>query len=213
MMQSMDNVDFLPERIRIVRARRLRVIREAYLLTICIGGLVLLGYVRSGRVARAQADLHALNGRVANVQHQLVLRDSLEAQQADLMIMKLIEADLGSRVNVLDVLSELESVVPKSIALQNLSLETTEERVPIKSTHDGVAAKVALGSPEKKERTIRRVRLVITGLSPTDIDVANFIGQLSGSPLFEDVNMGYTRNEEFEGRQARKFQASCHVVR
>jgi len=213
MMQSTNNVDFLPKRIRVVRARRARIIRQAYLLTICIGGLVLLGYTRSEQVARARADLNSLDKRLANVQQQLALRDSLEAQQADLMIMKLIEEDLGSRLNVLDVLSELETVVPQTIALQDLSLETTEERIPIKSTHRGPHPKALPGPSDKQEKIVRRVKLVITGLSPTDIDVANFIGQLSGSPLFEDVNMGYARNEEFKGRQARKFQASCYVVR
>ena len=53
----------------------------------------------------------------------------------------------------------------------------------------------------------------LTGLSPTDIEIANFIGQLSASPLFEDVNMGYARTEEFDGRVGRKFQASCLVAR
>ena len=64
-----------------------------------------------------------------------------------------------------------------------------------------------------KEITRKRLRLVLTGLAPGDVDVANFIGQLSGSPVFEDVNMGYARNVEFNGRLAREFQASCYVIR
>ena len=50
-------------------------------------------------------------------------------------------------------------------------------------------------------------------MAPTDVDVANFIGQLAGSRVFEDVNMGYARNVPFRTRTARKFQVSCYVIR
>jgi len=50
-------------------------------------------------------------------------------------------------------------------------------------------------------------------MAPTDVDVANFIGQLAGSRLFEGVNMGYARNVTFRSRSARQFQVSCYVIR
>jgi len=43
--------------------------------------------------------------------------------------------------------------------------------------------------------------------------VANFIGQLSASLLFEEVSMGFARTETFRGRSARRFQASCYLVK
>jgi hypothetical protein len=60
--------------------------------------------------------------------------------------------------------------------------------------------------------TVKRVRLMLTGIAPGDVDVANFIGQLSASPLVEDVNMGYAKTVEFRGRLAREFQASCYIT-
>lgn len=213
MMLSVDNVDFLPERIKAARARRRRIVREVYLLTLCAAALLTVGYARSGQVSQAKAELASVEARGADIQKQLAVRRSLEKQQADLMVIRLIENDLGSRVNTLDVLAELENVIPPTIALLNLDLETTEVRIPVDTTHKQAAARLALAGPVKKDRVVKRVELTIIGLSPTDIDVANFIGQLSASPLFEEVNMGYTRNEEFNGRHARKFQASCYIVR
>jgi len=67
--------------------------------------------------------------------------------------------------------------------------------------------------PRKEDKAVHRVRLVLTGLAPTDVDVANFIGQLSASRLFEDVTMGYAKNVSFRGRSAREFRASCYVAR
>jgi len=209
----MDSIDFLPERIRVARQRRRRIQRQAYLLVCCAAALVALWYVRQGRIQTAQAELETLSGRVANVQKQLEFRESLERQQADLMVMRLIEQDLGSRVNALEVLAELDGLLPESIALQEMRLETMPIKVPVRKTHTGQVARRATEASKQSETVVKRVRLVLTGLSPTDVDVANFIGQLSASPLFEDVNMGYTRNEEYKGRRARKFQASCYVVR
>ena len=208
-----ENIDFLPERIKTARARRRRVVRETYLLVICFAGLALLGYVRHGRVARAQAEETALDHRQANIDRQLAFRTELQNQQKALAVMRTITTDLGSRTNVLDVLAELEAVLPRSISLTELSLETIEVRIPVNTTHDASTPKLAVGTPTKTEITEKRIQLKLTGLSPTDIEVANLIGQLSGSPLFEDVNMGYARTEEFEGRVGRKFQASCLVAR
>ncbi len=63
-----------------------------------------------------------------------------------------------------------------------------------------------------KTVTLKRVRLLITGVAPGDVDVANFIGQLSASPLLEDVNMGYTKTVEYRGHLAREFEASCYIT-
>ena len=209
----MDSVDFLPERIRAQRAKRQRIVRQGYLLAVCTGALVLLACVRQERISEARAELAILTGRAANTRQQLLLRGSLERQQAELMIMKRIEQDLGSRVNVLDVLSELETLMPESIALMNLTLETKEVRIPIKVTNTKQTVRIAFGRPLKKERVIRRIRLTLEGISPTDVDIANLIGQISASRLFEDVNMGYARNVVCRDRQAREFKASSYIVR
>jgi Tfp pilus assembly protein PilN len=210
---AQDNIDFLPERIRTARARKRRIAREAYLLALCFGGLVVLGSVRHERVALAQVQAASLDQLQANIEVQLDFRRHLEDQQRALAVMKTITSDLGSRTNVLDVLGELDSIMPRGISLLDLSLETVEVRTPVDTTYQQTRPKLAGGTPAKTELIEKRIQLKLTGLSPTDIEIANFIGQLSASPLFEDVNMGYASTEEFDGRVARRFQASCLVAR
>ncbi len=207
------NIDFLPERIKVQRARYRRIRRQGHLLAGCVLALVLLGYVRQGRLSKAQAQVDILTERAANVQRQLSFRQGLEKQQAELLIMKRIEADLGSRVKVLDVLVELEKVVPETIALTHLSLETMEIPLSIETVYGGTAPKLATARLPRKKKILKRIRLMIRGLSPTDVDVANCIGQISASQLFEDVNMGYAKNVTFQDRKAREFEASCYIVR
>ncbi len=212
-MRNMKDIDFLPKRITGERTQRRRIWREVYLLGCCALALVVLGYVREGRVKRAQGQVEILYQQTANTKRQLEIRNQLKTRRGELKILQRIEADLGSRIKVLDVLAELERVTPESVALTKLSLETRELKVPVKTLYEGRSPIDARSARKNTERTVKRLLLVIKGLSPTDVDVANFIGQMSASPVFEDVNMGYTRNVEFHGRRAREFQASCYIVR
>lgn len=214
----MYNVDFLPKRIIVQRARRQRLIRHSYLVAVCVAGLGLLGYWRHDRLHQARGGLQEVTEQSRHVQTRLHILDSLERQQAELMIKKRISDQLGSRVNTLDVMAELQHLLPTSMALSNLSLETMEVRVPVTRTRSGRTNTSLRVSPagvqaRKDEKVLHRVRLVLTGLAPTDVDVANFIGQLSASKLFEDVTMGYAKNVSFRGRSAREFRASCYVAR
>jgi len=209
----MESIDFLPELVRAQRARRRRIVREGYLLAGCLAGLALLGYVRQGRLNEARGELAILNSRSDNVRNQLAVREDLERQQAELMAVQRIESNLGSRANVLDILAELQRVMPASIALTDLLLEIEERKIPLTPARINRTARPAVNKGKKKFKVVKRLKLTITGLSPTDVDVANFIAQLSANALFEDVNMGYTKNIDFRGRSARQFETSCYIVR
>jgi len=215
----MEKIDFLPERIRNQRARGKRLVRQAYLLGLCIAAMAVLAYDRQARISNAQGELVLLTGRSANVQRQLAMLGMLESEQAELYLKKRINDHLGSRVKTLVVLAELERLMPEGIALTNLHVETMDVSTPIfpVGTRNASARAAAAPAPEADPKTpqnvVKRRRVVITGLAPTDVDVANFIGQLASSKLFEEVTMGYAKNVVFRGRSAREFQTSCYVVR
>lgn len=210
----MNSIDFLPDRIKAQRARRRRLTRQGYLLAFAVGATALWACLGQRRVSRAQAELTQLRAQSANLTSQLTLKGQLERQLGALLIMERISKTLGSRVNVLDVTNELERLLPARMFLSQLTLETVNQEVSSAGeSHRNPSARPA-GAPRRtNDKTVKRVRLRITGLAPTDVAVANFIGQLSASPLFEDVNMGYTKDTVFHKRRAREFQASFHVVR
>lgn len=205
---ELESIDFLPERLAAQRARRRLWVRQGYLLAVCAVLLAILGYTRQMRVSKAQAELSLLAERSVNVQRQLGMLQPLRVQQAELFLKKRIDEQLGSRVEALDVLAELERVLPNNVVLVSLDLEAMD----IRHTGAGDAVpkqRVDFGA----DATQRRVRLVISGLAPSDVDVATFIAQVSSSKIFEDVNMGYSKSTEFRQRSARAFTVSCYVVR
>jgi len=205
----MKTIDYLPERIHQRRIQRHNLLRQMVLMIVSMVILLALSYTRQGQIRQAKADFKNLDVQVDNVRKQLGVRSELETQQADLLIKKRIDEDLGSRVNVLDVLSEIERILAKSIFLSNMQLEAVDVAVQVSTPESEKRAK----KPKTKEVIVKRIKLTITGYAPTDVDLANFIAQLSAGPLFEDVNMVYARNQDFQGILAREFQAYCYVVR
>jgi len=211
----MQNVDFLPERVHQERARRRNLFRQMGLLAAAVLACGVVWYAWQGRIRKAQAELVLITDRVQDMEQQLQVRQDLQRQLGELMLKKRVDEHLGSRVNALDVIAELEHLLPESMVLDELELETIDVRVPIEpaAPQNGSPSVAAPPGNSKKYETVRRVRLLLTGVAPTDVDVANFIGQLSASPFFEDVTMSYAKNVEFRGRPAREFQSSCFVAR
>jgi Tfp pilus assembly protein PilN len=166
--------------------------------------LVLAGVtrLRTDQIAHARTDLAEVENRAAALQGEIDKIPPLEQQMSDLLIKKRIDGELGSRADATCVLAELCRLMPTNMALLSLELKTV-------SVAGEDKAHAAPGDIESG----RRVRLVLTGIAPTDVDTANFIGQMSTSCLFEDVNMGYSKNTTFKGRLAREFQASCTLAR
>lgn len=211
----MRHVDFLPEFIKAGRRRRQRILRQTYMLTICFAGLTLLGFLRYGRVETARAELAQLGAREADLSLQLQRRVDLERQKAELYIIQRIDEQLGSRLSTFLLLSELQRLVNEPMALIQLSVETMEvaqETTGHGRTNRTLRPRLAGQRPSGTGKTIKRLRLTLTGVTPTDVDVANFIGQMSACPLFEDVNMGYSKNVKIGNKTARQFEASCYVV-
>ena len=210
----MESIDFLPERIRIQRTRRRRVIRLIYLVVICAGTLVLLALSRQRLVRKAQADVALLSERCEAMQSQLDLRRSLEKEQADLLIKKRIDDELGRRVGALDILAELGRLLPDNMGLLSLSMKPVSFRVPVAPVREEHNSPRAVTAAQARNKSVAatRVELYLKGIAPNDVSIANFIGQLSASPLFEDVGMTYAKNTKIKNRLAREFSVNCFVV-
>ena len=204
-------IDFLPERIRSQRARRHHLKRQGCLMALCLIGMVALGQMRFARISQARAELTLLTDRGQQAREQIDQRTELEAQQAELMVKKRVDDSLGTRVNAMDILGELQQATPDRLTLTGMTIHATE--LPVAGAPSGGPRVAGAPGPAEEMPVARRLRLVLTGLAPSDIDVANFIGQLAASPLFEDVNMGYAKTIVHRNHEAREFQASCFVVR
>ncbi|MDP6633530.1 MAG: PilN domain-containing protein [Phycisphaerae bacterium] len=206
------NVDFLPERIIVQRARVERLFRQGYLVGMVLVTLIGLAYFKEDRISAAQAQLSGLNSQSANLKMQVGTMYKLQEQLCDLMIKQRIDTRLGSRIDGMDILGELGHILPATMTLTSLQLDAMQVETPLKPVVGGAGANPTRGA-KKRTKIVNRLKLTITGLSPNNVDVANFIADLSASPLFEEVDMGYAKNIKYRQKPAKEFQASCYVIR
>ena len=65
------------------------------------------------------------------------MRQDMERQLGEFQLLKRINDDLGSRVCALDMLAELDKLLPRNMALTNLSFEAVQLQVPLKGLAPG----------------------------------------------------------------------------
>lgn len=208
----MKPVEFLPERIRQQRRCRRRLGWQGCLLVMSLCALVLCSYLRQETIEQVRAEVLQEQERLNNLGRQISMLSPLEQQMADLLIKKRIDEELGSHTDCTAVLAELCRVLPVDMNLTFLDMKPVDVRQEVPAAVP--AGKATTAAKEASTNiTVKRIRLVITGQALSDVDVANFIGQLSACPLLEDVNMGYAKNVVVNNQPAREFQASCYLAR
>ncbi len=205
----MHEIDFLPERIKQHRRQWRQRKRWIVLLLCAIAAMVLWGYSGERHISAAEAAVHAQRRQRENLQPHLAMIPALTEQQASATVKCRISDELGSRLPVNAVLAEVARSLPPSAALVELEFRVVKQpairSIPTRRSPGGSAA---MATPRN------RVRLLLTGIAPNDVDVANFIGKLSARDIFSDVNMHYAQPLKIDGdrRSARGFQLSCLLV-
>ena len=206
----MNHVDFLPDRVRVQRRQRKALLRQAVLAGLATMCMVFLIQVRQGHIASAQGELALLEDKLSVASLQASQRAELEMQIGELLVKKDIDEQLGTRISALDVLGELQGLTGGELTLTSLELMAMELQGGRPAVNAG---RGPVSVSEVAPQSRHRIRLTLTGVAPSDIAVATFIGQIAGSPMFERIAMGYSRNVEYQGCKAREFQVTMFVVR
>jgi len=205
------NVEFLPYRIRAQQTRHSHVLRHAYVLVFCLAALAVVWHLRHEKVSIAEGKLAELSNRNAEVRQQVDRLPSLQAELADLLRKEQIDEQLGSRVDVLDIMAELQKVTPDRIAMLDVNVEVKE--MPLLSPTGQVVAAPRPIPGQPPVPVDRRVHLVVSGVAPQPVDISTFEQQLKRSYLFESVEMNYSKKVEYLDHEAREFKISCYVIR
>ncbi len=212
----MQSLDFLPERIKAQRTRLKILVRQGYLIGTCVVVLLLLGYTRHRQIVAAEGQVDLLTQRKANSQRQIQMMKILQEKRSELLIKKRIDGQLGSRIGIVEILSELEKVLPEAIALNELKIETATQLPKVRTSSGRNSSRrpreVSAGGG-KDTSPLTRLRVDLIGLAPSNVEVAAFLGQLTASDMFEDVRLGYSKNADLQKRTGREFSVSCYVMR
>lgn len=194
----MREVEFLPRWYPQVRRRRRLVVLQAWMTVVVLVGLG-LWIMQSGRnVRREEATLRTRETELSASRSELKVVEELMTLRKKLVEQSKVLSKVGSHAEAARLLATLDEVMPRSAALLELSM-VTEETHPV--TLAGARA-----AQEKDRAVDRRLKVRMSGVAPTDVEVAEFLTKLTGKPFFEDVRMTGSKPRLDNGRIMREFE-------
>ncbi|MEX0776598.1 MAG: PilN domain-containing protein [Phycisphaeraceae bacterium] len=142
----------------------------------------------------------------------------LQDRKSQMMQKAQVTAQLLERVPRSLILSELTNMMPMTLSLTDLQLEThiKRERRPLDATalQEAKQKAVEQGRGEfarDMEVAVTDVELQLVGTAPTDVEVAQFMTALGQNPMFEDVNLVFSEQVVLDEAQARKFKIDIRL--
>ena len=99
------------------------------------------------------------------------------------------------------MLAALDEVMPAEMALLNIQFENVERQKAVTSLGSvkGNGSKPAV-------QLDRRLEVRLVGVTPTDVDLANFLARLSKVRYFDGVTMTYSKDRNEAGHVMREFE-------
>jgi Tfp pilus assembly protein PilN len=192
-------VEFLPAWYPQVRRRRRFVILQAWMTLVVLGGLGTWLTFASRNVREYEARLARVDRELTASRSELKVIEELMTLRKDLVQKSQVLAKVGSHAEAARLLATLDEAMPKSTALLELSLITEE-------THTTVTSSGARANVPKEPVMDRRLNVKLTGVAPTDVEVASFLDKLTGKPFLDDVRMTGSKPRLDNGRVMREFE-------
>lgn len=203
----MKELDFLPQSVHEARRQRQQTRRNTIFTVALCCGLAGLHSVNNTRIASAEAALQAV--RTDNGAWRFALNRVQALQSTKRALQE--RADLISRLEdnaPLDaVLANITQLLGESMSIRSLVIEP-ELAVP-SSQSPAVAA--AAGESKDEQVTQPPVHVRLVGTATSDVEVGIFVGRLSGSVLFDNVKLQFSRQLEDGGM--REFELRFQVRR
>ena len=194
----MREVEFLPAWYPQVRRRRRFVVLQAWMTLAVLIGLGAWMTLAGRNIREYQGRLNRIDGELTASRSELKIIEELMAGRREFVAQSQVLAKVGSHAEAARLLATLDEALPKSTALLELSL-ITEETHPVMTNG-------ARAAQEKERGMDRRLNVKLTGVAPTDVEVAGFLDKLTGKPFLEDVRMTGSKPRLEDGRVMREFE-------
>jgi Tfp pilus assembly protein PilN len=194
----MREVEFLPDWYPKVRQRRRMVALQAWITLILVAGLGLWMILVQQNVHAREKTLKGLTTDLEQTETQLHRLEDLLALQRQLGQQDQIFIKIGRPMEATRVMSALAEMMPRDMALLQLSLDSEEA--------PKVTGKLAAKAAADKKNMESSLKFRMQGVAPTDVDLAEFIAKLTGKPFFKQVELMYSHERQDSGRVMREFE-------
>jgi len=202
----MREVEFLPEWYPKVRRRKHLMAVQAWATIILISGLGLWMLLVQRNVHAREVELNSLRSDLNQSEVDIQRLEDLLSLQRDLGKQDGIFAKIGRPVETTRVLTTLEQLMPRDMALLDLSVDTEETTPKVSGSLASRAAQEA-----RNVKTETALRLKVHGVAPTDMDLAEFLAKLTARPFFKQVDLTYSHERADSGHIMREFEVTFAI--
>jgi Tfp pilus assembly protein PilN len=196
------------------------------LLAALLGGIGVTFSIIKMRQRAVQADLDAVNAKMAQAKEQIAQLEELKTKGKTMMKSMVMTAELLEPVPRSIILACLTNNMPSGVSLLEVEMKEKETKVAIApaETAAGTAKPAAAAKPGAKPsqyqaasaknkkaapvetKTLLENNIEIEGIAPSDIEVASFISNLSSSILLDSVELVESKEEDIDGVKFRQFR-------
>lgn len=176
------------------------------------------------RQRSVQAELAQLSRQLTQAKDQIAKLEELKSKNKTRLNVMMMTASLIEQVPRSVLLACLTNNLPAGVSLTTLEMKEKEKpKTPTAAlTKSGTAKKPAAAgktgsTPAKIELDLPsappepEVTLMIQGLAPSDIEVANYIANLNESILFDQVQLVQSEERDVEGIKFREFRLAARI--
>jgi len=196
-------INFLPEWYPRIRRQKRLVVVQSYMTLGLAGALGLWMFLAQHNVKSAEGSLDVLGQQMDETRRELAKLDGLLELRKQYDEQVRVIQRLGLHVESTRLLNALEHACPKEMAILELNFVTDD----VSPSAPSLAAAKQM---QKGEETapIRKLKARLTGVVPTDVDLANFLAQLSNIRFLNDVAMIYAKDRTEKGHVMREFEVT-----
>jgi Tfp pilus assembly protein PilN len=221
----MATINFVPN--DYIQQRQSNRVNSLYLILLVavLAGIGVTFSVLKMRQRVVQAELSSLTGQLNQAKEQIAVLEELKSKNNTRMKVMMMTATLIEPVPRSILLACLTNNLPGGVSLT--ALEMKEKEKPKAAAVSPAQTKAAAGSAGKKtgyqkpaEKTAAEssaaaqepeVNLEIKGLAPSDIEVANYIANLSASILLDQVQLVQSEERVIDGLKFREFRLTARL--
>ncbi len=202
----MRELEFLPDWYPRLRKRKRQIALQGWISLLIVGALALWLSLINRNTLAAQQHLAKLNSDLSRAQLDLEKLQSLERMQEQLRIQDEVMAQIGLHVEMTRLINALEEAMSQDMSLLDLNMEVKEQEKRLTSL-----AQMVHTTTKPETLLDRRLQVRLRGVAATDVEVANFLFNLTNNPLFETVTLNYARERRERNHLMREFEVSFAI--
>jgi len=184
------------------------------LLAALLGAIGVTFSIIKIRQSAVRAELDNLNHRMSQAREQIAQLEQLKVRGRTMMKSMVMTAELLEPVPRSVILASLTNNLPSGVSLLDMQLVEKERKASASpSPAAGAAAsqyQKSAGSTKTESsvetKSAVETTLEIEGIAPSDIEVAGYIANLSGSILLDNVELIQSKEQEIDGVKFRQFR-------